>query len=192
MSGHLGVVEAAIHPAARRRLPRARATVAEQRARARRIERLMRLIQGRFHGDSHADGSDVLSLQRDLLEHVDAYAASERARRSASTTRSSVEHRRALVAQFDAAMADPPTRPHPFAPHPTGFARLVMRVCTLWDHVMDEMDNRSVAGQHGARDPRQLSRWDRYFLGTPQFDETAAAGPPRVAAPTAAAAADQT
>ena len=144
VSGHLGVVEAVIHPAARRRLPRARATVAEQRARARRIERLMRLIEGRFHGDSHADGSDVLSLQRDLLEHVDAYSASERALVQRLDDVLSAEHRRALVARFDAAMADPPTRPHPFAPHPRGFARLVMRACTLWDHVMDEMDNRPV------------------------------------------------
>jgi hypothetical protein len=176
VSGYLGVAEAVLYPAARRRVPGGRTAATAQRRRARRIERLMHLIEGRFYGDSYAAGMNVEELQDELTRWVEAYAASELdlARRLDAVL--SPGQRRALIGRFLAALAHAPTRPHPFAPHPRGFARIVLRVCGVWDRAMDVMDNRVVPGQRSAERSRPLSRWDRYFLGTVQFDDSPGAG----------------
>src|SRR3954462_14445125 len=54
LSGHLAAVEAVLYPVARKRLGGGRAEVAAQQRLSRRIERLMRLIEGHFYGDVHA------------------------------------------------------------------------------------------------------------------------------------------
>jgi hypothetical protein len=48
LSGHLAAVEAVLYPVARRSLDGGRAEVAAQQRLSRRIERLMRLIEGHF------------------------------------------------------------------------------------------------------------------------------------------------
>ena len=176
VSGHLGVVEAVVHPVARRRLPGGGASVSAQRRRARRIERVMRLLEGRVHGDSHAAGADVDALQQELGERLERYAAIELELATGLDGVLTPTQRRSLVTRFTAASRHAPTRPHPYTPHPRGLARVMLRIDAVWDRAMDTMDNRVVPGQARKRRTRPTSLWDRYFLA-PQFDDSPEAAP---------------
>ena len=66
MSRHLAAVETVVHPVARKRLPGGHASVAAQLRLARRIERLMRLLEGHLHGDTLAVPMSLNALQTQL------------------------------------------------------------------------------------------------------------------------------
>lgn len=181
-SAHLAAVEAVVHPAARRHLAGGRAAVTAQRRRARRLERTMRLIEGRFYGDTYALDMNLEQLQGDLKEQAKIYARSELelARRLDAALTSA--QRAELIERFAAALKKAPSRPHPYMPHPRVLARPILRACSLWDHALDVMDNRRVPGPPARRRKRALSLWDQYVLGAPRFEEeqqdSAAASPP--------------
>ena len=60
LSGHLAAVEAVLYPVARRRLDGGRDEVAAQQRLSRRIERLMRLIEGqKWHGTTRYFGPNT-------------------------------------------------------------------------------------------------------------------------------------
>jgi hypothetical protein len=167
-----------VHPVARRRLTTGRALVAAQRRRGRHLEQLMRLIEGRFYGDTHAAGMDVERLQDDLTRHVKAYIDSERdlARRMDAVL--SRPQRVALLEHYRAALKRAPTRPHPYMPHPRGMAAAMFRVCSVWDRALDLMDSRAVPGEPAPRRTTPLSLWNRYLLGSAQFEEAPRPGTP--------------
>ena len=170
LSGHLAAVEAVLYPVARQRLDRGRAAVAAHQRLARRIERLMRLIEGRFYGDAYAIDRRVEPLQRQLAPLVQAYRRSELdlARRLDATL--TTAQRRAVAERFAAAMEHAPTRPHPYTPHSRWLAKFLFRVCALWDNAFDVMDNRRVPGRKPRRRTAPLTQWDRYVLA-PSFEE---------------------
>lgn len=169
LSAHLGAVEAVVHPAARHHLPGGHRIVADQRRRARRLERLMRLIEGSLYGDVYAADMDVGRLQRELRHQIEAYVRSERELARRLDDAMTLPQRRELVHHLTAAMTHAPTRPHPYIPHPRGLAGLVLRACSLWDRVLDVMDNRKVPGEPARRRSDPLSRWDRYVVGVPRY-----------------------
>jgi hypothetical protein len=170
-SGHLAAVEAVVHPVARRHLPGGRAAVTAQRRRARRLERTMRLIEGRFYGDTHAVDMDLEGLQSELKQQAKVYARSELdlARRLDATLTS--PQRSDLVERVAAAVKKAPTRPHPYTPHPRLLAGPILRACSAWDRALDVMDNRTAPGRAARRRPAALSLWGQYVLGTPTFEE---------------------
>jgi hypothetical protein len=170
LSGHLAAIEAVLYPVARQRLDRGRAVVAAHQRLARRIERRMRLIEGRFYGDAYAIDRRVEPLQRQLAPLVLAYRRSELdlARRLDATL--TAAQRRVVAESFAAAMEHAPTRPHPYTPHSRWLAKFVFRVCALWDSAFDVMDNRRVPGRKPRRGPAPLTLWDRYVLA-PSFEE---------------------
>jgi hypothetical protein len=177
LGGHLAAVEAVLYPVARRHLAGGRAAVAAQQRLARRIERLMRRIEGRFYGDAYAIDLEVEQLQDRLAQLVEVSRRTELdlARRLDRTL--STEHRAAVVHSLAAAMAHAPTRPHPYLPHSMGLGKLTFRMSALWDRALDVMDNRRVPGTTPRRRPkRRLTLWDRYVLA-PSFDETTQRAP---------------
>jgi hypothetical protein len=170
LSGHLAAVEAVLYPVARQRLDRGRAVVAAHQRLARRIERRMRLIEGRFYGDAYAIDRRVEPLQRQLAPLVLAYRGSEMdlARRLDATL--TTAQRRAVAESFAAAIEHAPTRPHPYTPHSRWLAKFVFRVCALCDSAFDVLDNRRVPGRKPRRRTAPLTLWDRYVLA-PSFEE---------------------
>jgi hypothetical protein len=182
LSAHLATVEAVVHPAARRRMADGRTVVAAQRRHARHLEQLMRLIEGRFYGDTHSRGMDVDRLQDILMRDVAAYIHAERdlvGRLDATLTS---RQRKSLVEHYSAALSNAPTRPHPYVPHPRGLAGTTFRMCAVWDRALDLMDNRIVPGPPARRRTTPLSRWGSYLLGSPQFEETPRSAPADAAA----------
>jgi hypothetical protein len=171
LSAHLATVEAVVHPVARRRMADARAVVAAQRRQGRRLEQLMRLIEGRFYGDTHSGALDVDRLQDALMRDVAAYIHAEREMVGRLDATLTAQQRDALVHRYTAAMRFAPTRPHPYVPHPRLLAGATFRMCAVWDRAMDVMDNRIVPGQSARRRTRPVSRWGGYMLGSPQFEE---------------------
>jgi hypothetical protein len=172
LSGHLAAVEAVLYPVARRRLAGGRAEVAAQQRLSRRIERLMRLIEGHFYGEVHAIDFSVEPLQRQLAQLVEASRRSELDLAGRLDATLTAAQRRAVAADFAAAMRHAPTRPHPYTPHARGLAGFVFRVCSLWDRAFDVMDNRTVPGQTLRRRVRPPTLWGRYVLA-PSFEESA-------------------
>lgn len=187
LSAHLAAVEAVLHPAARRHLAGGRADVAALRRRGRHLERVMRLIEGHFYGDTYAIDLDLQRLQRELKEQAKAYGRSELELARRLDAALAPTQRSELTERFGAALKKAPTRPHPYTPHPRGLARPLLRACSVWDHALDVMDNRRVPGKPARRRSRALSRWDHYFLGTPEFDDepqdTAPTPPAEAASP---------
>jgi hypothetical protein len=171
LGGHLAAVEVVLFPVARHRLPGGRGIVAQQQRLTRRIERLMRLIEGRCYGDVYAIDMKVEQLQRDLAQLVDFSRQSDRELAGRLDTTLTTAERLAVTERFAAAMAHPPTRAHPYVPHSRGLAWLVFRACSLWDRALDVMDNRKVPGEQPRRRRKTLTLWDRYVLA-PSFDET--------------------
>jgi hypothetical protein len=171
LGGHLAAVEAVVYPVARQRLDGGRIVVAEQQRLSRRIERLMRLIEGRWYGDVYAADMKLGRLQRELARLVEVSRRSELdlARRLDATL--TTAERCAVTESFAAAMARPPTRAHPYIPHSWGLAWLAFRACSLWDRALDVMDNRKVPGGQPRRRLKAPTLWDRYVLA-PSFDET--------------------
>ena len=176
LSGHLAAVETVLYPVARRRLDGGRDEVAAQQRLSRRIERLMRLIEGHFYGEVHAIDMQVEPLQRQLAQLVDTSRRSELdlARRLDATL--TTAQRRAVEEDFAAAIKHAPTRPHPYTPHTRGLARFAFHVCSVWDRAFDVMDNRHVPGPKPQRRLTPLTQWDRYVLA-PSFQESTQGGP---------------
>jgi hypothetical protein len=176
LSGHLAAVEAVLYPVARKRLDGGRAEVAAQQRLSRRIERLMRLIEGHFYGEVHAIDMRVEPLQRQLAQLVEASRRSELdlARRLDATL--TAAQRRVVAEDFAAAMKHAPTRPHPYTPHTRGLAGFAFQVCSLWDRALDVMDNRNVPSQTPPRRLKPPTLWGRYVLA-PSFEESTDDGP---------------
>jgi hypothetical protein len=179
ISAHLAAMESVVNPVARRRLPDGHAVVATQLRLARRIERLMRAMEGRVHGDNIAMPMSLRDAQRDLAEMIDSYldAEADLARRLDEVLDDG--RRRSLVHAFRTAMERAPTRPHPYTPHVRGMSRLTHRLCYVWDAAFDVMDNRVVPAMRPPRRLSPLNSWGRYLLGNPGFDEPPAYRPRR-------------
>jgi hypothetical protein len=177
LSGHLAAVEAVLYPVARKRLDGGRAEVAAQQRLSRRIERLMRLIEGHFYGEVHAIDMRVEPLQRRLVQLVEDSRRTELdlARRLDATL--TAAQRRAVAESFAAARKHAPTRPHPYTPHTRGLAGFAFQLCALWDRAFDVMDNRNVPGPAPRRRLTPPTLWDRYVLA-PSFQESIQGGPP--------------
>jgi hypothetical protein len=171
LSGHLAAVEAVLYPVARKSLDGGRAEVAAQQRLSRRIERLMRLIEGHFYGEVYAIDMRVEPLQRQLEQLVEASRRCELDLARRLDAALTAAQRRVVADDFAAARKRAPTRPHPYTPHLRGLARLAFQACSLWDRVFDVMDNRNVPGQAPKRRLTPPTLWGRYVLA-PSFEES--------------------
>jgi hypothetical protein len=144
LSAHCRAIEHVTFPAARHIL-QDKVAVKRQLKLARDLEHhLLRLHQA-VNGDSHAVGLPLDSLatavRRRLEEHLEQAGRLVDDVREALTT----AEWEALVLRHHVALADAPTRPHPYAPHSGLAERIAFVVGGALDRLMQTLDSQTVA-----------------------------------------------
>lgn len=189
VSAHLSAMEAVVYPEMARRVPGGRARVAELGRLARRCSSVMRGIEQYVQGDLNHPAHSVASLRRDLAALLAEHAKTEDGLLRELTERLSENDRRLLLDRFADAMRHAPTRPHPHLGHGGIFGgSLAIRLLGSFDHLLDVMDAREVAGAP-VRAPAPAGLWGWYLLGRPTapapdwptMDQSAADRPAAVA-----------
>ncbi|WP_041938743.1 MULTISPECIES: hemerythrin domain-containing protein [Frankia] len=167
VSAHLSAMEAVVYPEMARRVPGGRARVAELGRLARRCSSVMRGIEQYVQGDLNRPAGSVASLRRDLAALLAEHARAEDGLLRELTERLSDADRQHLVDRFADAMRHAPTRPHPHLGHGGIFGgSLAIRLLGSFDHLLDVMDSREVAGAP-VRAPAPAGLWGWYLLGRP-------------------------
>ncbi|WP_018500420.1 hemerythrin domain-containing protein [Parafrankia discariae] len=173
-SAHLSVMESVVYPQAARLVPRGRARTAALRGLAREAAAVMRGIEQYVQGDLNRPGRGLAELRADLTDLAIAHARAEDQLLDELESVLSEARRRRLRTDFERAMRRAPTRPHPHLGHGSSrSSRLAARAAGHWDHLLDTMDARAVAGRP-IRAPAPAGLWGWYLLGRPTADQ-----PPR-------------
>jgi hypothetical protein len=163
LSAHLSAVHHVVHPQFRRHL--GAASVDEVVAGAMRLEHMLRELEQQLTGDALAAHSDQAHLVRSLANELTAHVAAERSLLTQLSDRLSAEEHQLLIATYQQALADGPTRPHPHAPHGQSLSGLAYRFNSPRDRLMDALDSRHVPTRRRVRSPVKPSRWGDYLLG---------------------------
>ncbi|SNQ50316.1 conserved hypothetical protein [Frankia canadensis] len=167
ISAHLSAMEAVVYPELARTVPGGRARVAELGRLARRCSSVMRGIEQYVQGDLNHPPDSVASLRRDLAALLAEHARAEDGLLRELDERLSDSERARLHERFADAMRHAPTRPHPHLGHGGIFGgRLAIRLLGTFDHALDVMDAREVAGAP-VRAPAPAGLWGWYLLGRP-------------------------
>ncbi|WP_261565610.1 hemerythrin domain-containing protein [Frankia gtarii] len=167
VSAHLSAMEAVVYPEMARRVPGGRARVAELGRLARQCSSVMRGIEQYVQGDLNHPANTVASLRRDLAALLAEHEKGECGLLRELTERLSNDERRHLLDRFADAMRHAPTRPHPHLGHGGIFGgSLAIRLLGSFDHLLDVMDAREVAGAP-VRAPAPAGLWGWYLLGRP-------------------------
>jgi hypothetical protein len=181
VSAHLSAMEGVVYPEMARRVVGGRARVADLGRLARRCSSVMRGIEQYIQGDLNRPAESVAQLREDLAVLMAEHGAleDELLRELAETL--SDDERKDLLDRFADAMRHAPTRPHPHIGHSRVFGgSLAARLVGHWDHLLDVMDAREVAGTP-VRAPAPAGLWGWYLLGRPT--QSPAAAPSESAAP---------
>jgi hypothetical protein len=134
------------------------------------LEHTLRTLEQLDCGDglvSHVDAGLVL---RSLIDQVRAQADHEHRLLLRLAERLSADEQRRLVADYERAMANAPTRPHPHAPHGRLLGSLAFRINGSRDRIMDTLDSRPTPTPHPPRKPVKSSRWGDYLIGASHID----------------------
>jgi hypothetical protein len=167
VSAHLSAMEAVVYPELARRVPGGRARVAELGRLARRCSSVMRGIEQYVQGDLNHPVDSVASLRRDMAGLLAEHAQAEDGLLRELEERLSDPERARLLDRFADAMRHAPTRPHPHLGHGGIFGgSLAVRLLGTFDHLLDVMDAREVAGAP-VRAPAPAGLWGWYLLGRP-------------------------
>ncbi|ABW15861.1 conserved hypothetical protein [Parafrankia sp. EAN1pec] len=170
-SAHLSVMESVVYPRAARLVPHGRARTAALRGLAREAASVMRGMEQYVQGDLNRPGRGLAELRDDLTDLAAAHARAEDQLLDELESVLSDTRRRRLRTDFERAMRRAPTRPHPHLGHgPSRSSRLAARVAGRWDHLLDTMDARAVAGRP-IRAPAPAGLWGWYLLGRPTADQ---------------------
>lgn len=172
-SAHLSAMETVVYPEAARRVPDGRPRTAALRALAREASSVMRGIEQYVQGDLHRPLRGLADLRADLADLTDAHARAEDGLiRDLEAALSETERHR-LRADFERTMRRAPTRPHPHLGHGSSRpSRLAARIAGHWDHLLDTMDARAVAGRP-IKAPAPAGLWGWYLLGRPTAEQAA-------------------
>ena len=120
-----------------------------------RIERTLRTLEQLESGDALVSNVDETRVLHALVAQVGAQADLEHRLLDQLAERLSPDEQRRLVAEYQCALAQAPTRPHPHAPHGPVLGGLAFRVNGPRDHVMDTLDSRHIPTPHRPRKPVQ-------------------------------------
>ncbi|OAA25642.1 hemerythrin HHE cation binding domain-containing protein [Frankia sp. EI5c] len=185
ISAHLSVMEGVVYPEAAAVLPRGRARTAALRETSHRAALLMRGLQQYVQGDRYQPERGPGELCDELAEFAAAHARAEERLLADLEERLGGPRARRLQADFERAMRRAPTRPHPHLGHGTSLpTRLAARLAGHWDHLLDTVDARAVAGRP-VRAPAPAGLWGWYLLGRPTEDHSPAEASPAEARSTA-------
>jgi Hemerythrin HHE cation binding domain len=167
---HLCTMDTVVYPEISRRVPGSRRGLAVLRSRAREAFSTMRGIQQYFQGDTNRPAESIGELRRRLAELMAAHVRDEDELLRELEARISDSDRRELTERFERAMRHAPTRPHPHLVRNGPFGgHLALRLAGRWDHLLDTLDSRTVAGAP-VRAPAPSGLWGWYLLGRPTAD----------------------
>lgn len=164
LSAHLAACQHTVHRASRR-VAGARAALNTLRAADHELELLLRNAEQYHAGDSLAAQLDAKRLELELLRALERHSRAEHDLVTGLIERSSAKDTDELMASYDQALRQAPTRPHPHAPHRGLMGAAAFRIDALRDMVMDTMDGRNVPAPRRVRQTTEPGRWGRYVLG---------------------------
>ncbi|OHV45928.1 hypothetical protein CC117_09235 [Parafrankia colletiae] len=172
-SAHLSVMEDVVYPAAAVVVPDGRARTAALRGTAREAAAVMRGLQQYVQGDRYHPRRGPSGLRDELAELARAHSLVEDRLLRDLEARLDAARLRRLRENVERGMRRAPTRPHPHLGHGAGRrSRLAARLAGRWDHVLDIVDARVVAGRPVPA-PAPAGLWGWYLLGRPTSDEIA-------------------
>jgi len=119
-------------------------------------------------GDSLAAQLDENRLDTLLRRTLDAHSRAEHDLVSGLVERMDAGDVEDLMASYDEALRQAPTRPHPHTPHRGLLGAVAFRVDALRDRLMDTMDGRHVPSPRKLRRSIRPGRWGNYILGEMQ------------------------
>jgi hypothetical protein len=165
-SAHLAAAERVLYPLAARTLSdggdRVRVQVDVDHRLQHVLWRLDRLLTGdvrqRWASAEHLEDE----LRHGLHEHADGEASLIADLRESLAP----EQQQELADRLGHALGHGPTRPHPHTPHGRLLSGLPFWFGGIVDRVRDTMDSRSVPLPRRALEPRPMTRWGAYALGS--------------------------
>jgi Hemerythrin HHE cation binding domain len=164
VTAHLCAMRTVFYPDARRRGGDAPAAVATLTASAREMASVMRGMEQYLNGDTHQPSETLSELRVDLAALFDTHVAVEEGLIASLEAGWSPAERDRATARIEKAMRHAPTRPHPHLPRSGPMLAPAVRVSAQWDHVLDTLDARAVAGRP-IRQPGPPGLWGWYLLG---------------------------
>lgn len=177
-SAHLSVMERVVYPVAAGVVPRGRERAEGLRRTAREAALVMRGIEQYVQGDRYHPGRGPAELRVELVALARAHARAEDTLLRDLDERLGASELARLRGEFEHAMRRAPTRPHPHLGHRAGLvSRLAGRLAGHWDHLLDVLDAREVAGRP-VRAPAPAGLWGWYLLGRPTDDQVAQSDDP--------------
>ena len=171
LSAHLAALDRAVYPVVRRSLPDGRALVAVHRQQVSRISHLLRVLERHYSGDILAAAVDSGSITEELRPLV---AEHYRAVSSLVGSLSEVldqPAQEALAADYERALRQAPTRPHPHLAHAGPLTPVVFWMDSARDRLLDTMDGRLIAVPRRPRRQVKPGLWGSYWLGQPQHGD---------------------
>ena len=164
LSAHVAACQHTVHRVAGRMPAAARALHTLQAADL-ELERVLRRVEMHHAGDSLAAQLNEDRLGGMLRSALVAHADAERELVNGLMERLDRADADKLVASYDEALRQAPTRPHPHTPHRGLLGAFAFRVDAIRDKVMDTMDGRHVPAPRKERRASQPGRWGNYVLG---------------------------
>jgi hypothetical protein len=163
MCAHLAALEHAVHRELSLRCDES--DVSAFRRRSFQLERTLRTVEQLACGDALTLHVDAAAVRRSLIAQLQAQAEREHRLLDRLSECMAVDEQRRLVADYERALAQAPTRPHPHAPHGRMLGWLAFRLNGPRDRIMDTLDSRPTPTPHRPRKPIKSTRWGDYLLG---------------------------
>jgi hypothetical protein len=165
-SAHLSAMRTVLYPRIRRSLPDAREDVRRLERGAREMASVMRAMEQHLGGDVHRPGESMHELHADLDTLLGDHVRTEEELVRRLEAAWSDDERRHWASKIESSMRHAPTRPHPHLPRSPFLLTPAVGVTARWDHLLDTLDARAVAGRP-VRQPGPPGMWGWYLLGRP-------------------------
>jgi hypothetical protein len=167
-SAHLAAAERTLLPLAARISPDGRRGIAPLRRTALALYGELRRLEQVSSGDGLTAAFDAGSAVHRTDQAIVAYVSVEESVVSEILDGLDPAAGSAVVAAYQHALTQAPTRPHPHVPHRGPFVAIAFRVDALRDRVLNILDARHVPTPRRTRRVREPGRWGSYLLGEPQ------------------------
>jgi hypothetical protein len=164
MCRHLATMEQAVYPTVAQLLPGTRDRLARLRTDAHQMLVTMRDVQSSAQGDTYASTAGAASLRHTLAEAITDHARQEESLLREFDQVAAPAERERLVAEYERMLPRAPSRPHPYLFRGPLAGRLGYHLAARFDHLLDTMDGREVAGRP-VRQPGKVGPWGGWLLG---------------------------
>ncbi len=165
-SAHLAAAERVLYPLVARMLPDGRDRVRAQVDVDHRLQHVLWRLDRLLTGDVHQRWASVEHLEDELRHGVREHADGEAGLIADLRQALAPEQQQELTDRLGHALLHGPTRPHPHTPHGRLINGLPFWFGAIVDRLRDTMDSRSVPLPRRAPEPRPMTRWGAYALGS--------------------------